>query len=227
MKKAGKIIAFLIIIALIVVPLTLTGCPGQQGPQGPAGPAGPQGPKGDRGPMGPPGDPGQRGPAGPEGPPGPQGEPGPAGTGSTADIVVNNYGGYTYGYGYAICSLPLEYYYDEGDEDWYAYAYLTVSGSCFDPGDRVYITVCDEDNIIPLAYYDEDEEEWVIRDYAIANDCGAFFAEFAIDTYYGYWDVNPDRDKPVSIQAWVGGDMMANYPLFLYTDWVESEPTPT
>jgi hypothetical protein len=72
MKKAGKIIAFLIIIALILVPLTA--CPGTQGPQGPAGPAGPQGEKGERGPMGPPGENGLRGLRGQEGPPGPPGE---------------------------------------------------------------------------------------------------------------------------------------------------------
>ncbi len=91
MKKAGKIIAFLIIIALIVVPLVA--CAGPQGAQGPAGPAGPQGVKGDRGPAGPPGDTGQRGPVGPTGPQGPAGPAGPAGPSSTAEIAIDNTSG--------------------------------------------------------------------------------------------------------------------------------------
>jgi hypothetical protein len=87
MKKVGKIIAFLIIIALIVVPLTA--CPGGQGAGGPMGPAGPQGEKGERGPRGAPGEQGPRGPAGPEGPPGKDGEPGTGvGVGGGAEIVV-------------------------------------------------------------------------------------------------------------------------------------------
>jgi len=84
MKKAGKIIAFLIIIALIVIPLTA--CPGQQGSTGTQGSMGPQGEKGERGPRGAPGDPGPRGPIGPEGSPGPEGPQGPAG--GAAQIVV-------------------------------------------------------------------------------------------------------------------------------------------
>jgi hypothetical protein len=216
MKKAGKLIAFLIIIALIVVPLVA--CTGPQGPQGPSGPAGAQGPKGDRGPMGPPGDPGQRGPVGPAGPAGPQGEPGPAGTGTTADIQVNSlywWSSSTYGYGYAVCSVPLQFY------GGYAYAGLFITGSCFNPGDEVVIAVCDEDNALPLYYYDEDDEEWVTRDYVIANDCGAFSAEFWIDTYYGYWNVGPGDDYPLSIMAFVDGELMANTPLFLYSDYVD------
>ena len=60
MKKAGKVLAFLIILALIVVPLTAcegppgaSGAPGPQGPQGPAGPEGPSGPPGREGKQGP------------------------------------------------------------------------------------------------------------------------------------------------------------------------------
>jgi hypothetical protein len=227
MKKAGKIIAFLIIIALVVVPLVA--CQGPQGEQGPAGPSGPEGPKGDRGPMGPKGEPGQRGPVGPEGPEGPAGPAGEAGQ-SGADIVVNSLYWISYneyGYGYAVCSVPLDYYYDEGDEDWYTYAALTVTGSCFDPGDIVYITVCDEDNTIELYGYDESGEGWAWGDYVVANECGAFIAEFYIDTYSDdFWDVGPGFDRTVSIQAWVDGHMMANYPIFLYTSDVESPPTP-
>jgi hypothetical protein len=59
MKKAGKVLAFLIIIALIVVPLAAC-----TGPQGPIGPQGPQGPQGPAGPEGPPGREGKQGPLG-------------------------------------------------------------------------------------------------------------------------------------------------------------------
>jgi len=129
MKKAGKIIAFLIIIALIVVPLTA--CPGQQGSQGPAGPAGPQGEKGERGPMGPPGTDGARGPvgpAGPEGPEGPAGEDGAAGAGGPQIVVVEpSYAGYAIvGYAHSV---------------W-------VLGSGFEPGDSVHLTICEDDTIL-------------------------------------------------------------------------------
>ena len=73
MKKAAKITACLLILALLVVPLTACLTPGTSGGQGPAGP---QGEKGERGPMGPPGPAGPmglRGPVGPAGPPGPPG----------------------------------------------------------------------------------------------------------------------------------------------------------
>ena len=62
MKKAGKIVAFLIVIALIVVPLAA--CQGTPGPSGSPGPMGPQGPAGAEGPGGP------AGPEGDQGPPG-------------------------------------------------------------------------------------------------------------------------------------------------------------
>ena len=88
MKKAGKIIAFLIIIALLLVPLAA--CTGEQGPtgqQGPSGPAGAQGEPGKQGPPGkagggegPQGDPGEQGLQGEEGPEGPQGDRGRTGS---------------------------------------------------------------------------------------------------------------------------------------------------
>ncbi len=59
MKNAAKIFCFLVIIALLLVPLTA--CPTGQGPAGPTGPAGPPGQPGPRGPAGPPG---KQGPAG-------------------------------------------------------------------------------------------------------------------------------------------------------------------
>jgi hypothetical protein len=220
MRKIGKIVAFLIIIALIVVPLTA--CPGQQGPQGPAGPAGPQGEKGERGPMGPPGDPGLRGPVGPEGPKGERGEPGASGAGTTADIVVNSlpwWSDYTYGYGYAVCSVPLWFWSTDAD------AALTISGSCFEPDAYVVITVCGIDHVVPVAplYYDYGGSGWthgVFADSIKTNSCGAFYGVFYIDTYYGYWDISAGGDSCVSIQAWVDGELMANYPLYLYTDYM-------
>lgn len=234
MKRAGKIIAFLIIVALIVVPLTA--CPGQQGPAGPSGPAGPQGEKGERGPMGPPGETGIRGPVGPAGPAGAQGEQGEDGVGSAAQIVVNcayweSYS--TYGYGYALCSVPLYFGYDSGDGDWYAWNFLAVSGSSFPEEEDVTITVCDE--------------AWVVTQIE-ANDCGAFYGYISVDTYnYGYWptyayaewngsgwDYYYDGDA-VSVRAWVdaeivggkvvGGELLASWPLYLYSNNVET-PSP-
>jgi len=81
MKKAGKIIAFLIIIALIVVPLAA--CAAGQGPTGPQGPQGPPGPQGEPGPRGAPGK------SGVMGIPGEEGEPGEAFVGKigTADVA--------------------------------------------------------------------------------------------------------------------------------------------
>ena len=234
MKRAGKIIAFLIIVALIVVPLTA--CPGPQGPSGPAGPAGSQGEKGERGPMGPPGESGIRGMVGPEGPAGPAGPAGAAGaSGSAATIVVNSlywWSSSTYGYGYATSAVPLYFGYDVGDEDWYAYASLSVAGSCFPEGEDVTITVCDE--------------AWVLNEIE-ANDCGAFYGYFDVDTYYGYWptyayaewngsgwDYYYDGDS-VSIRAWVDaeivggkvvdGELLASWPLYLYTRGIESPET--
>jgi hypothetical protein len=139
-------------------------------------------------------------------------------------IVVNSLPWATYGYGYAVCSVPLEYYYDSGDDEWYAYAGLTISGACFEPGDDVEITVCEDDTALELYYWDEDAQEFVYDDSIEANDCGAFFAQFYIDTYYGYWTVSPDEDRTVSVKAWVDGDLMANCPLLLYTYYTESVP---
>lgn len=69
MKNLGKIAIFLLIIALILVPLAA--CQGPQGETGETGPQGAVGPKGDTGPQGPAGQSG--------GEQGEQGETGPAG----------------------------------------------------------------------------------------------------------------------------------------------------
>jgi len=159
MKKAGKIIAFLIIIALIVVPLTA--CPG---PQGPSGPSGPSGEKGERGPMGPPGEGGARGPVGPAGPAGEQGEQGEEGTGTAAQIIIcwdETY--FWYGYGYhAIGAVDYNLY------------NLAILGSGFPEGELVTITYCDQD------YFWADE---------YANDCGAFVINtYVQEDFFDYLD---------------------------------------
>jgi hypothetical protein len=131
MKKAVKIVAFLVVIALILVPLTA--CQGPQGPQGPAGLQGPQGEKGDPGPTGAPGETGPAGPAGPqgeEGPPGEQGEPGPAGP--NAALIITD------GSGDAIC------YISTGATSVTFYVY----GSNFDPDDSVHLTYCEDNEIL-------------------------------------------------------------------------------
>ena len=144
MKKAGKIIALLIIIALIVVPLAA--CAGPQGPAGPPGPQGQQGPAGPQGPMGSPGEKGTPGPQGPEGPKGDKGDPGKQGPpGPNAQIVV----------------------FDETSGSATCYIWTTaatypvwVYGSNFDPDDYVHLTICEDDIVL---YEDIN-----------VNNCGAF-----------------------------------------------------
>lgn len=123
------------------------------------------------------------------------------------------------GYGYATTNVYL----------WSSYVYFQVSGSCFEPGDEVYITICDENYVLWL--YDEYEDS--TDTYIVANDCGAFFAEFWVDISYGYW--SDILDYPISVRAWtnaeldeveeeeylyqvVDGDLMANWPLYLTYD---------
>jgi hypothetical protein len=219
MKKAGKIIAFLIIIALIVVPLTA--CPGQQGPQGPQGPAGPEGPKGDRGPMGPPGDPGQRGPVGPAGPQGEPGPAGPSGSGTTAEIVINVSSDIDVPYPdylqYNSVPYPSSIYSDGGTTeywvfgyastpnywvfgyDYYGYGYATnmvqydqsvlVLGSGFPDNELVTVTFCDYD------YYWFD---------VYTNDCGAFYYYTGIPYWFGYGYYDNDA---LTVRAWTDADV--------------------
>lgn len=131
--------------------------------------------------------------------------------------MVNTYA-LDHGYGCAVCTADV--YYD---------AVLTVSGSCFEPGDDVVITVCDDQYVLWL--YDYDTKEYVTE--IEANECGAFFGRFYVDANYGYWyDV---FNRPISVRAWtdadldevVGydylyqvedGELMANWPLYLMWD---------
>jgi len=218
MKKAGKIIAFLIIIALIVVPLTA--CPGQQGSQGPAGPAGPQGEKGERGPMGPPGTDGARGPVGPAGSEGPQGEQGEPGdnAGSTAEIVVNIYTYFEVPYpNYLEQDQDGSYgYWHFGYDEYYGYMAssavwpgmpVTVLGSGFPENELVFITYCDDNTV----WFDVE-----------TNECGAFYYDDYAPDVPGYYG------EPMSIRAWVDdGDeefdedcdeLMDTWPLYLLDD---------
>jgi len=229
MKKAGKIIAFLIIIALIVVPLTA--CPGQQGPQGPSGPAGAQGAKGERGPMGAPGDAGARGMAGPEGPAGPAGPAGEQGeAGPSASLVIMDDAGFRdyyenwISFGYATSVIEFDHY-----------GWFDVAGSGFPANEMITITVCDD-------YFVIFEVE--------TNECGAFYwhdacivwsDDYNEEDYYGYWE--PWLGETVSVKAWIdagttlwetverweddfvnvyrvtGGDLMASTPLWVdYSD---------
>jgi len=218
MKKAGKIIAFLIIVALIVVPLTA--CPGPQGPAGPSGPSGPAGEKGERGPMGPPGDSGARGPVGPAGSEGPAGPAGEDGAGSAAQIVCSKWANFNdyydehinFGYATSYVDLPS------------GFGWVDVNGSSFEPGEDVVITVCDKNYVLwvqdrDLGYYDLEIE---------ANNCGAFYGWFFVDYYHGYW--NDLLGESVSIRAWtnyelqqveddlykvVDGDLQASWPLYM------------
>jgi hypothetical protein len=221
MKKAGKIIAFLIIIALIVVPLVA--CQGPQGDTGPQGPAGPQGEKGERGPAGPQGEQGARGIPGPQGEQGEPGEDGKDGSGSTAQIVClrDGYWEGPYGYewyGYATCDIPT---YD-------GYTWVDVAGSGFEPGEEIVLTVCD--GLYVLWVYDSENDEDVME--IEANDCGAFYVEFLVWDDYGYWEDILDEDATVSIKAWTNydlddvsgyddlyvvddGDLMASWPIWL------------
>ena len=211
MKKVGKIIAFLIIVALIVVPLAA--CAEGQGPTGPQGTQGTQGPKGERGPIGQPGKQGPPGPIGPEGDKGDKGDTGLTGApGSPAQIVVCGWAefttiypdyleiggfwhfGYDYhGYGYATCEVEIG-------------TYVEIYGSCFPPNEYVVVTFCEEN------YY------WFE---VKTNDCGAFVYDTYIPWWFGYGYYDYDV---MSIRAWVDADvydwtvvdgvMYANWPLY-------------
>jgi hypothetical protein len=231
MKKAGKIIAFLIIIALIVVPLVA--CTGPQGPQGPQGPAGPQGEKGERGPMGPPGDSGARGPVGPEGPEGPAGPAGPSGTGTTATLAINAWS--------ESLEIPYPDYlqYDNvqepdtlvADEDtgighW---TFSTVSepnywvfGYDYYAGYGYATNVVQYDQWVLVLGSGFPDNEWVTVTFcdddaywfeAETNDCGAFCYEAYIPYYFGYGFYDNDA---LTVKAWTNADVDED-------DWVVTD----
>lgn len=207
MKKIGAIVAFLIVISLLLIPLAA--CEGPQGPQGDPGPTGAQGPQGEEGPVGPrgpsagpqgpqgeqgePGPQGEQGPQGEKGPIGPQGPVGPMGPvgpqGPNATIVVTDASFNDYDGGvnaYAICYVFLG---APGSIDLY------VFGSNFIPHSLVDITICEGD--LELATGVE------------ASDCGAFRTSITLSTD----DFLPYGFYACSVKAWVGGVLMACWPL--------------
>ena len=79
----------LILTGLVVLPLALAGCSGEQGDRGLPGSQGPQGPQGIQGPQGDQGLQGIQGPQGDQGPQGPEGPAGPPGV-VASDVVAKN-----------------------------------------------------------------------------------------------------------------------------------------
>ena len=198
MKKAGKILAFLIILALIVVPLAA--CQGPPGATGAGGPMGPQGPAGPEGPAGPPGPEGDTGPAGPAGPPGDPGEPG-----GNQQIVVSHYYYFGYPYYYSFNAPTTEGY--PGMDVW-------VQGSCFDLGEDIEITICGKH-----WFWVEEKEQTYVYEIYIDKDCGAFFA-YAYVPYYEWLEDNfgmPEGDDGqwwvLGVKAEVDGEIQASWPL--------------
>jgi hypothetical protein len=204
MKRASKIIVFLVIIALLLVPLAA--CQGAKGPQGDPGPTGEQGPPGDVGPRGPQGQPGPTGPAGPagtvaglQGPAGPAGpagspgipgEPGPQISATWANI---GYGIEIQGAGtgvgdgvfymgdvgeFTINDVTVWDYGIDGPPE--GPCWVRIKGSGFNPGEVVVLTICENDTVLDLYIYvyttetDHSAALTDIADYVVANDCGAF-----------------------------------------------------
>ncbi len=236
MKRASKIIVFLLIIALIVVPLAA--CQGLQGPQGDPGPTGPQGPQGDMGPRGPQGQPGPAGPAGPAGTePGPQGPVGPAGaTGpqgiagasgpqistTWANIVVADEPPYLpYTMEDEIGELTIN---DVTVRDYdfqtifpVQACWVRVKGSGFNPGEVVVLTICENDTVLDLYVYsyilDHSEALTNIPNYITANDCGAFEVFTYIPNLWPEVVSGSIAVVHTSMKAYVDGLKQASWPL--------------
>ena len=201
MKKAGKILAFLIILALIVVPLTA--CQGPPGATGAGGPQGPQGIPGPEGSAGPPGPEGDTGPAGPAGPEGPEGPPGPP-----RQIVVSTYYDYYYNGPPPLVAITEVY---TGME-------VLVSGSCFDLTEDVEITICGKH-----WFWVEEKEQTYVYEIYIDKDCGAFAAWVRVP-YYEWFEDNfgmPEEDNGygwwiLGVKAEVDGEIQASWPLVVW-----------
>jgi len=203
MKKAGKIIAFLIIIAIIVVPLAA--CAGPPGPSGAPGPMGPQGPAGAPGKQGPPGSEGAAGPRGPEGPEGPEGPAGVCGP----QIVVSFYP-YEGPFPPESMLFPTVVVWPEIG--------VTIMGSNFEYCTDVTISICEDDIFLCEAH---------------VNECGAFICGDPWEEDEPVWIPNGEvlAEGPVSIKAWlnaeveydddlgydvvVDGDLVACWPVYM------------
>ena len=187
MKTVGKVLAFLIVIALILMPLAA--CAGTAGPAGPAGPQGPQGATGLQGPPGPPGREGLMGAEGDQGVQGLQGKQGDTGDpGHVAQLVISN-GDYNNYVAYCYAN------YDDG---------LYIYGSGFPANEDVTITICDENYVLVEATAN-DCGGFMAR----AQILGDLTAE-----QYDYLYDNYD-DEVVSVRAWVDDELWATWPLYV------------
>ena len=236
MKRASKIIVFLLVIALILIPLTA--CELTAGPQGEPGPQGAAGPQGGAGPPGPPGRTGEVGPQGPQGlagPPGPQGSVGPQGPQgpqggpgvegpqivATWAYVDEDQGAYSlqgpYSGPFAVTDVTVWAYGVEVAPLPYGPAWVRIKGSGFNPGATVVLTICESDTVLDLYTADYYTGNGIplddIPDYITANECGAF----EIFTYMpNIWpEVVSGSLKVVhtSVKAYVSGVLMASWAL--------------
>ena len=212
MKKAVKIVVFLVITSLILVPLAA--CDGEvdlteieipAGLQGPPGPQGDPGPPGIPGPQGPPGPQGEQGPAGPAGLAGPQGErglrgpvgpmgpPGPAGP--DAQIAI----GLASELNWQAILKTYVLYMEVGD--FYSLTSsetLVVLGACFPPNELVTGTICDLNSV------------WF---QVTTNDCGGFLYTTNLeavdpqlmDEIIELYILSP---TPVSVRAWINATLV-------------------
>jgi hypothetical protein len=242
MKRASKIIVFLVVIALLLVPLAA--CEPAEGPKGDTGPAGAQGPPGEDGPPGPMGRTGEPGPMGPAGPAGPVGAQGPAGpvgargaTGPQGEPGVEgpqivatwaqiqetkSYSLY-YSGPFAIVDVTVWDYEIDGPPS--GPAWVRIKGSGFEPGDVVVLTICEDDTVLDLYVYDYETDPGILTDTAdfiVANDCGAF------EVFTFMPDIWPELGTETavvhtSLKAYVGGGLQASWALEVWNselfDW--------
>ncbi len=240
MKRASKIIVFLLVIALVLVPLTA--CELSVGPQGEPGPQGAAGPQGEEGPPGPRGRTGEPGPAGPAGAAGPQGEQGPAGPAGSqgpqgspgvegpqivatwANVATKGSGGEfgdfsmesPYSGPFAITDVTVWAYGEGSYPPPYGPAWVRIKGSGFDPGAIVTLTICEDDYVLDLYIADYVVGDGIplddIPDYIVANECGAF----EVFTYMP--DIWPELGAQTavvhtSVKAYVSGILQASWAL--------------
>ncbi len=247
MKRASKIIVFLLVIALVLVPLAA--CELVEGPKGEPGPAGPQGLIGDAGPAGPQGrqgEPGPQGEPGTVGPAGPQGEAGPAGVqgapGEQGPQIAANWVDIEWDSGLEVYYIGGFFgYFDVVDVTVYDYdlttpqgqhpqeaCWVRIKGSGFEPGEVVVLTICENDYVLDLYIHDWELNPGYltdIEDSVTADDCGAF----EVFTYMP--EIWPEliTDGPgyavvvhTSVKAYVDGVMRASWPLDVWNDVIDA-----
>jgi hypothetical protein len=238
MKRASKIIVFLVVIALLLVPLTA--CQGPKGPQGDPGATGAQGPQGDMGPRGPRGEQGPvglAGPAGegtgaqgPAGPAGATGSQGPAGEpGEPGPQISATWANIAYQVGYYMGDVSVFTINDVVVRD-YDYettfptgpCWVRIKGSGFEPGEVVVLTICENDTVLDLytySYmYDHSGELTNIPNYITANDCGAFEVFTFMPNIWPQVASGDDILVHTSLKAYVGGLKQASWPLEVWNN---------